>query len=99
MFMLILHKDEVVSRAVTIPLNVTTLKGRPMRSRPQWMEAMNLKAVQLKVRYYAFRYRGEWHLCEAFGHHTPLRSYPAAEGQDGAETWVFYRERGDAKPH
>ncbi len=98
MFMLMLNagSDQVVARQIKAPLNVRSLRSKPMRSQELWMEKMNAATVGFKARYYAFKYRGWWHLCDAYNHHTPIRSMRDGEGvKDAAEMWIMARERAD----
>lgn len=85
--------EPAVSRQVTLPINATTLRGKQWRSRALWMTKMAETARTWGVRYYAFRYMGQWHLCDQ-QRSEPIRSIPG-EARPGAEMWVFNRERKD----
>lgn len=94
MFMLICPEGKVLARQVRLPQPNST--ARPKRTQRQWMEKMHLEALGWKVRYYAFRHGGDWHLCDALTKHEPIRSIKDGE-QTAAEMWLMMKERADAE--
>lgn len=95
MFMLNINASGiVVSKQIKAPVNVKSLRSFPLRSRELWMQKMHTETLGWKSRFYAFRYRGEWLLCDAMAKHEPVTSIKdSPEARGAAEMWLMARER------